>query len=81
MLFLVCPCGEILGNKELVYKEGMKKICEEMGIDADMVSQGLSDKESEFKEKRCALVNKLCRRICCKQLMINYIDLVNLIKG
>lgn len=81
MLYLVCPCGEILGNKQLVYEEGMKQICDEMEIDSDMVSQGLADKESEFKEKRCKLVNGLCRRLCCKQLMITYVDVVTLIKG
>ena len=77
----MCMCGEVLGNKQLVYEEEMKNICDEMGIDNDMISQGLSDKESEFKEKRCKLVNKLCRRICCKQLMITHVDVVSLIKG
>lgn len=81
MFYLVCMCGEILGNKQLVYEEGMKNICEEMGIDDDMISQGLADKEGEFKEKRCKLVNSLCRRICCKQLMITHVDVVSLIKG
>lgn len=74
-------CGEILGNKQLVYEEGMKNICDEMGIDNDMISQGLADKEGEFKEKRCKLVNGLCRRLCCKQLMITHVDVVSLIKG
>lgn len=81
MLYLVCSCGEILGNKELVYEYEMKKICDEINVDFDMVSQGLGDKEGEFKEKRSKLVNRLCRRICCKQLLINYIDIVKLIKG
>jgi hypothetical protein len=74
-------CGEVLGNKQLVYEEEMKNICDEMGIDNDMISQGLADKEGEFKEKRCKLVNKLCRRICCKQYMITTVDPVTLIKG
>jgi hypothetical protein len=74
-------CGEVLGNKELVYEEEMKQICEEMGIDFDMISQGLGDKDSEFKEKRCKLVKKLCRRMCCSQLLITYVDIVTLIKG
>ena len=81
MLYLVCTCGEILGNKQLVYEEYMKKVCEEIGIDFDMISQGLSDKNEEFKKKRCDIVNKLCRRYCCKQYLINYIDIVYLIKG
>ncbi len=81
MWYLVCMCGEVLGNKQIVYEEEMKNICDEMGIDNDMISQGLADKEGEFKEKRCKLVNKLCRRICCKQYMITTVDPVTLIKG
>lgn len=81
MLFLICPCGEILGNKQLVYEDRMKKVCDETGIDFDMVSQGFADKNEDFKKKRCDIVNSICRRICCKQLLINYIDLVHLIKG
>lgn len=78
---MVCMCGEVLGNKELEYEKGMKEICYEMNIDIDMISRGLADKESEFKKKRSKLINGLCRRICCKQLMITYVDVVNLIKG
>ncbi len=81
MLFLICPCGEILGNKQLVYEERMKKVCEDIGIDFDMMSQGLADKNEDFKSKRCEIINQLCRRICCKQLLINYVDVVQLIKG
>ena len=81
MLFLMCSCGEVLGNKQLVYETEMKKICDEMNIDFDMISKGLGDDESEFKRKRKYLVNKLCRRICCKQHLLNYIDIVKLIKG
>lgn len=81
MLYLVCTCGEILGNKQLVYEEQMKKVCEKIGIDFDMVSQGISDNNEEFIKNRCDIVNKLCRRICCKQQLINYVDLVYLIKG
>ncbi len=78
---LICSCGEILGNKRIIYESGMKTICEEMGIDSNMVSQGLSDKEGEYKEKRCKLVNSLCRRICCKQNLVNTINVTELIKG
>jgi len=82
MWYLICPtCGEVLGNKQLVYEEQMKNLCDEMGIDDNMISQGLADKEGEFKEKRCKLVNNLARRICCKQLIITHIDPVTLIKG
>lgn len=81
MLYLVCTCGEVLGNKEIVYEEGLKQICEDLSVDFDMISQGFGDKDNEFKEKRCKLVNGLCRRICCKQLLVTYVDVVQLIKG
>ena len=48
MLYLVCTCGEILGNKQLVYEEYMKKICENLNLDFDMVSQGLADKNEAY---------------------------------
>lgn len=81
MLYLVCTCGEILGNKEIVYEDGLKQICEDLSVDFDMISQGFGDKDNEFKERRCKLVNSLCRRICCKELLITYVDVVQLIKG
>ena len=82
MLYLVCPpCGEILANKVLIYENEIKKICEDMHIDPDMISNGLGHREEEFKTRRSAVVNKLCRRMCCKQLMLTYVDIVYLIKG
>jgi len=81
MLLLVCTCGEILGNKQLVYEDNMRKVCEELNIDFDMVSRGLTDINEDFKKKRCDIVNNLCRRICCKESMITYVDIVQLIKG
>ena len=81
MLPMVCPCGEILANKQLYYEKKMKEVCEELSVDFDMVSRGLSDNESEFKLRRCEIINKLCKRYCCKQLMMNYVNVVNLIKG
>ena len=81
MLFLVCPCGEILGNKQLVYEQLMKKACDDIGVDFEMVSLGLTDKNKEFVEKRSEIVNKLCRRWCCKQLLITYQNIADKIKG
>lgn len=81
MLYLTCSCGEILGNKQIVYEERLKKVCEELSIDFEMVSQGLADKNEEYKKKRSEIINSICRRYCCKQAMITYVDLVGLIKG
>ena len=81
MLYLICTCGEILGNKQLVYEQEMKKICNELGIDFDTVSQGIADQNEDFKTRRSDVINKLCRRYCCKQQMATYVDIVNIIKG
>jgi len=70
-----------LGNKQIVFEQELKKICDDMEIDIDMVSRGLGDKEGEYKQRRQEIVNKLCRRICCKQQLITYVSLVSLIKG
>lgn len=82
MLYMICSCGEILGNKQLVYEQEIKKICNDLNIDYNMISQGLAGKvESEFKNRRKEIVTKLCRRICCRIALLNYIDLVQFIKG
>ena len=81
MLYPICTCGELLSNKQLVYEEKMKKLCDEIGVDFNMVSQGETDKNETYKKKRADIINGLCRRYCCKALMITYIDIVHHIKG
>jgi hypothetical protein len=81
MLYTVCSCGEILGNKQLVYEKEMIKICNELGLDFDTISQGQVDQNDEYKIRRSAVINKLCRRWCCKQQMATYVDIVHIIKG
>ncbi len=81
MLFMVCPtCGELLGNKELLYINLMKSVCEEMGIDDDIMSQGTVDKDPVYIAKRQKIIQDLCKNICCRMRMISYIDLVQIIK-
>lgn len=82
MLYMVCPtCGELLGNKELVYINEMKKVCEEMGVDDDMISQGLIDKDPTYIKKRKEVLKKISTKECCNFRITNYIDIVQLIKG
>ena len=52
MLYPICTCGELLSNKQLVYEEKMKKLCDEIGVDFNMVSQGETDKNETYKKKR-----------------------------
>jgi hypothetical protein len=77
-----CPtCGEVLADKEILLVNGMKEICDEMGVDDDIISQGLVDKNPKYIEKRKELVNKLFDNICCRIRAMTYIDLVQIIKG
>lgn len=80
MLIMICSCGEILGNKQIPYEEGMQEICKSMGYDYNIFSIGYIDKNEEFITARQELVKKLVRRPCCSQALMNYIDIVQLIK-
>jgi DNA-directed RNA polymerase subunit N (RpoN/RPB10) len=82
MLYMICPtCGELLGNKELIYVQEMKKICDEFGIDDNMISQGLANENEKIVEQKKKLIQDLCVNMCCRMRMMNYINLVNLVKG
>ena len=82
MLYMRCPkCGELLGDKEILLIKGMKEICDEMGVDDDIISIGLIDKDPKFIQKRQELCKKLFKNICCPIRALTYIDLVQIIKG
>ena len=81
MLYILCSCGEILGNKVLVYEEEMKKLCDDFGVDFDMISKGIVNDNEEYKKRAQNIVNKLGRRYCCKMALMNYVDIVHLVKG
>lgn len=82
MIYMICPeCGEILRHKQIIYEDKMNEICEEMGIDYNMISQEGYERNEEYIKKRQDIVNKLCKNLCCKFNMITYVSLVKLIKG
>jgi hypothetical protein len=82
MLYMRCPtCGEVLGNKEPVLIKKLKEICDELGVDDDIISLGMVDKDPKFIEKRQKVVQEMCKNICCRMRMPNYIDIVQIIKG
>jgi hypothetical protein len=83
MLYIVCPsCGELLGNKELPYFEGMQKLCREFKIDDNIVSLDLFSNDDEFSKKRKALLDSLVNKdsICCPMRLTNTINLAKTIK-
>lgn len=81
MLYMRCPtCGELLGNKEPLLIKKLKEICDELGIDDDILSIGTVDKNPVFIKKRQEIVQEMCPNICCRMRMPSYIDLVQIIK-
>lgn len=82
MTYMRCTsCGAVLANKVLIYESEMQQACEKIGVDYDMVSLGRTDQNKEYVETRAKIVKKLCKRMCCAQTMITYVDMVHLIKG
>jgi hypothetical protein len=76
-----CPtCGELLGNKEPLLIKKLKEICDELGIDDDILSLGTVDKNPVFIKKRQEIVQEMCPNICCRMRMPSYIDIVQIIK-
>ena len=81
MLYMVCPtCGELLGDKQLLYNDGIKKICDKYNINDELLSHGF-DKTPEFVEERSKLILNLFKNVCCKMRALNYLELVKIIKG
>lgn len=71
-LYVKCPsCGRILGDKEIIYEEGIKKINSEI----------LTDEERQ--KKISELINSLeipqnC--YCCKTRLMTYVDTYYIVK-
>jgi len=74
-------CGELLGNKQLIYETKVKELCVKLGIDVEMISRGMVNDNPEYKQEIQNIIGSLCRRYCCKMAMMNYIDIVNVVKG
>lgn len=81
MLYMVCPtCGELLGDKQLIYNTKLKEICDKYNINDELLSHGF-DKNPQFIEERQKLIQSLFTNICCRMRAITYVELVKLIKG
>ena len=67
MLYIVCPtCGYFLGQKNLKYEEGKKKICANPQLTVEQ-------KETELTK---LLLSLKLKRYCCKMRMMSYKDIV-----
>jgi len=80
MIPMLCyNCGCLLRHKQIVYEDRMEKICNEMGVNYDIVSKDTLSPDSEYSEKRAEVVNELCEKICCRLTMITYVSIGKLI--
>lgn len=75
MLPMFCfSCHMLLGDKQLYYERELEKICkdQEMGK-----YKSIEDSDND----KIKLVNSLgLRRLCCKQTVITYVQLIKIIK-
>lgn len=71
MLYLQCPtCGKLIGGKQLLWEEMMKKLSSIENITQEQIEEVI---QKFFVE------NKI-ERYCCRARFCTYVDKVNLIK-
>ena len=81
MLYMVCPtCGELLGDKQLIYNTKLKELCDKHNISDEPISRGF-DSNPQFIEERQKLIQSIFNNICCKMRALTYVELVKTIKG
>lgn len=81
MLYMRCPsCGEVLGNKEIIYINKMKEVCESLNIDDNLVSLHNLDNDEAYIKKRQEIIKELFTNYCCRIRAMEYIDIVQVIK-
>lgn len=80
MLYMVCPsCWTLLGDKQLIYEKEINSLCEKHNVDPDSFSLGRYDASDEFTKDRLHILDKLCKRQCCRMRLLTYSDIVNII--
>lgn len=81
MIYMICPeCGDLLRHRCIVYEDELQKICNELNIDYNSISQEGYENNEIFVEKKKEIINKICVNLCCKMNMLTYINLTKLIK-
>jgi hypothetical protein len=82
MIYMICPeCGDLLRHRQIIYEDEMQKVCDDLGVDYNMISQEGFERNEQYIKKRQETVNKLCTNLCCKFNLITYVSTVRLIKG
>lgn len=81
MLYPICPtCGALLANIQLPYQRDMKKLCDEYGVDHELLSRTLLHDE-KFNKKKEEILNKYTEpdRYCCRMRLTNFCNIVELV--
>ncbi len=82
MIYMICPeCGDLLRHRQIVYEREMQKICDDLSLDYNMISQEGIERNEEYIKRRQNIVNELCENICCKFNLISMVSTVRLVKG
>jgi DNA-directed RNA polymerase subunit N (RpoN/RPB10) len=78
MLIIIChTCGELLGNKAIVYNKEMKKICAKYNVDYNYLSKC---NNKDYLHEKKELVNKLASRYCCKMSIVTFTNKVEFVE-
>lgn len=81
---IVCEtCGSYMGNKEVPYYEGRRKICLKFRANDDVVSLEKLNDNPEYTKQMAALLDSLIGKhnICCAARLPTMMDRTNIIKG
>jgi hypothetical protein len=74
-----CPsCGDLLSNIQLAYQADLERLCEEMGIDIEILSRNVDNEE--FNEARAKIVSKYIdfHNYCSKMHLMTFCDTVRI---
>ena len=79
MLYIRCTnCGEILGEKVIIFENKMQELCKQYKIDYDNITAE-DYANDKFTGEINTMLKKMCRRICCTVPMMTYCNLVDIV--
>jgi hypothetical protein len=74
-------CGLVINNRVIVYEREVKKLCEKLGVDDDVVSRGYLDKNDDYKRGCEEIIRRLCGdSMCCAIKLKTAVDVVEIVK-
>jgi hypothetical protein len=80
MYYIVCPtCKDLLASKYIPYTKELTELCKSKHIDPNYMSLHLKD-DIDFRDKSANILKKYFRNMCCRQYVMNAIDVAELIQ-